>query len=106
VAGDHVRLMVLPTPWHRTPYLPVGTGVLVKDGSETVLNMTFRPQLMELTFLVAWSAFVLGSGGPMWFGLGIPFAYHVFGCLNGFIPEVTRVADLLESTLKRPGHLS
>jgi hypothetical protein len=98
VIERRVRLVVLPKPWHRTAYLPVGIGVLTRVGDGTLLNVSFRPSLVELLVLGAWVAIVVGSGGTLWF-LAFPFIYHLIGCETGFGPEVDRVVALLKATL-------
>ena len=99
VHEDRVRLVVMPKPWHRTPYLPIATGGLVRVSSR-VLSLEFRPPWWDLPAVVIWSAIVVGIGGPTWFGAGAPCAFHLIGCLVGFTPEVDRVVGLLQAKLE------
>jgi hypothetical protein len=99
VGRDGVRLLVVPKPWHRIPYMPVATGQFLRPHGEMVLDLSFRAQLSEFLLIVAWSALVIGAGGPLLMAVAVPLAYHIVGCLVGFEPEVNRVAALLQSAL-------
>jgi hypothetical protein len=99
IENDRMHLVVLPKPWHRIGYVPVATGRLTTSGSETQLTLVFRPRLLELAFLVGWSVVVFVEGGPLWFALGAPLAYHFISYFVGFSPEVDRVTALLERAM-------
>jgi hypothetical protein len=100
VHEDRVRLIVLSNPWHRAPYLPIATGSVAQVSHECVLSLEFRPPWWDVLGVVMWASLVLGSGGPIWFGVGAPCVFHLVGCLVGFTPEVDRVVGLLEAKLE------
>jgi hypothetical protein len=87
-------MVVMPKQWRSIAYLPVATGTLVSQAEGSVLTLAFRPRMPEIAFILAWCGLVVGSGGPIWFGVGVPCLYHVVGSLLCFPREVNRVVSL------------
>jgi hypothetical protein len=101
VEDETFKLAVQPPRLWRIPYLPVLMGHV--EGSSVVI--TARPPIYELLFLPLWAAFVLFDGGPLWFGLGAPLAYHCIGwCV--FSAETKRIISVLNGALETEARAS